>query len=67
MARDTEMFWEDIELKIYPDPFGPSGQIPLMNKKARSKNTLKPKAHLKWIFMDTIPATAIVLTSVTTF
>ena len=29
-----------------------------MNKKARSKNQLKPKAHFKWVFMDTIPETS---------
>ena len=28
-----------------------------MNKKARSKNPLKPKAPFKWIFMDIIPST----------
>ena len=29
-----------------------------MNKKARSKIPLKPKAPFKWVFMDTIPSTA---------
>ena len=29
-----------------------------MNKKARSQNTLKPKTHFKWVFMDIIPSTA---------
>ena len=29
-----------------------------MNKKARSKNPLKPKAPFKWFFMDIIPSTA---------
>ena len=29
-----------------------------MNKKARSKLLLKPKAPFKWVFMDIIPATA---------
>ena len=29
-----------------------------MNKKARSKNPLKPKATSKWGFMDIIPSTA---------
>ena len=28
-----------------------------MNKKARSKLTLKPKAPFKWVFMDIIPST----------
>ena len=29
-----------------------------MNKKARSKITLKPRAPFKWVFTDTIPSTA---------
>ena len=29
-----------------------------MDKKARSKNRLKPKSPFKWDFMDIIPATA---------
>ena len=39
-----------------------------MNKKARSKIPLKPKALLKWVFMDLIPSTdSKSLTSDTTF
>ena len=39
-----------------------------MNKKARSKIPLKPKAPFKWVFMDIIPSTASrSLTSDTTF
>ena len=39
-----------------------------MNKKARSKIPLKPKAPFKWVFMDIIPSTALKsLTSDTTF
>ena len=39
-----------------------------MNKKARSKNPLKPKAPFKWVFMDVIPSTASkILTSETNF
>ena len=39
-----------------------------MNKKARSKNPLKPKAPFKWDFMDIIPSTAPkTFTSDTTF
>ena len=39
-----------------------------MNKKARSKIPLKPKAPFKWVFMDIIPSTASKsLTSDTTF
>ena len=47
MAGDTENVWKDIELRIYTDPFCTSCQISSMNKKARSKNPLKPKAHFK--------------------
>ena len=39
-----------------------------MNKKARSKIPLKPKAPFKWVCMDIIPSTASkILTSDTTF
>ena len=39
-----------------------------MNKKARSKIPLKPKAPFKWVFMEIIPSTASKsLTSDTTF
>ena len=39
-----------------------------MNKKARSKIPLKPKAPFKWVFMDIIPSTTPKsLTSDTTF
>ena len=39
-----------------------------MEKKARSKITLKPKSPFKWVFMDIIPSTASkILTSDKTF
>ena len=39
-----------------------------MNKKARSKITLKPKVPFKWVFTDIVPSTAPKsLTSNTTF
>ena len=40
---DTSNVWEDVELRIYPDPFCTSCQIYSMNKKVRSKIPLKPK------------------------
>ena len=58
LAGDTANVWEDVELRIYPDPFCTSCQISSMNKKARSKIPLKPKAPFKWFFMDIIPSTA---------
>ena len=68
LAGYTEMFWEDVELRIDPDPFCTSCQISSMEKKARSKITLKPKAPFKWVFMDIITSTAPKrLTSDTTF
>ena len=54
---DTANVWEDVEIRIYPDPFCPSCKISSMNKKARSKFPLKPKAPFKWVFMDIIPST----------
>ena len=47
MGGDTENVCQDIELRIYPDPHFTSCQLYSMNKKAGSKNTLKPKAYLK--------------------
>ena len=47
MARNSANVWQDIELRIYPDPFFSSCQISPMNKKAGSKNPLRPKAPFK--------------------
>ena len=58
LAGDAANVWEDVELRIYPDPFCTSSQISSMNKKARSKIPLKPKEPFKWVFMDIIPSTA---------
>ena len=58
MSIDTANFWQDIELRIYPEPFCTSCQISSMNKKSGSKNPLKPKAPFKWVFMDIIPETS---------
>ena len=61
-------FWEDIALRIDLEPFCTSCQKQSMNKKARFKIPLKPKAPFKWVFMDIIPSTAPKsLTSDTTF
>ena len=68
LAVDTTNVWEDVELRIDPGPFCTSCQIYSMNKKARSKIPLKPKAPFKWVFMDIIPSTAPkILISDTTF
>ena len=56
LAGDTTNVWEDVELRIYPDPFCTSCQISSINKKARSKIPLNPKAPFKWVFMDLIPS-----------
>ena len=58
IAGDTTNVWEDAELKIDPDPFCTSCKFSSMNKKARSKIPLNPKAPFKWVFMDIIPSTA---------
>ena len=58
IAGDTANVWEYAELKIDPDPFCTSCKISSMNKKARSKLPLMPKAPFKWVFMDIIPSTA---------
>ena len=58
LSGDTANIWEDIELRTDPDPFCTSCQISSMNKNARSKIPLNPKAPFKWVFMDIIPSTA---------
>ena len=58
LAGDTANFREDVELRIYPDPFCTSCQTSPMNKNARSKTPLKPKAPFKWVFMDIVPSRA---------
>ena len=68
MAGDTANVWEDVDIRIDPDPFCTSCQISSMNKKARYKSLLKPKELFKWVFMDIIPSTASkILTGDTTF
>ena len=58
IAGDTDNVWEDVELRIDPYPFCTSCKISSMNKKARSKLPLNPKAPFKRVFTDIIPSTA---------
>ena len=58
IAGDTANVWKDVELTIDTELFCTSCQISSMNKKARFKNPLKPKAPFKWVFMDIIPETS---------
>ena len=44
LAGDTDTFWEDVELRIHLGHFCTSCQISSMNKNARSKIPLNPKA-----------------------
>ena len=68
LSGDTANVWEDVELRIDPDPFCASCQKNSMNKKDRSKIPLKTKAPFKWDFMYIITSTAPKsLTSDTTF
>ena len=55
---DIEFFWNDIELRIYPDPFYTSCQISTMCKKSVPKTPLKPKKPFKWVLRDTITDTS---------
>ena len=62
------MFWQDIELRLYPDPFYASYQISKINRSSRSKTPMNPKIPFKYYFMDTIPAiSSNFLTEYTTF
>ena len=46
---DTANVWEDVEFRIYPDPFCTLCQISSMNKKVMSEIPLKPKAPFKCV------------------
>ena len=48
MDGNTDNVQEDIDLRIDPDPFCTLSHISSMNKKARSNNPIKPKAHFNW-------------------
>ena len=68
MAWDTANTWGDKKLRIYTDLFCTSYQNIYMNKKARTKNPMNPKAPFKWVLMGILPSTAPKhLTSDTTF
>ena len=47
LTVDTETFWQDIELRVDPDPLCTSCQIYTINKKARSKISLKSNRKFK--------------------
>ena len=49
LAGDTANVWENVELRIDPDPFCTSCQISSFNKKAGSKIPLNTKAPFKWV------------------
>ena len=49
LAGDTANVWEDVDLRIDPDPFCTSCKISSMNKKSRSNIPLKPRAPFKWV------------------
>ena len=49
MSRDTANVWEDVELRICPDPFYTSCKISSMNKKARCNIPLMQKSPFNWV------------------
>ena len=60
--------WDDVDLRIDSDNFCKTCQISSMNKKARSKIPLKPKAPFKLVFINIVTSTAPkISTSDTTF
>ena len=52
----TEMFWQDIDLRVDSEPFCTPCHISTINEKYISKTPLKPKTPFNWVFMDIIPA-----------
>ena len=57
LTEDTAYILEDIDLRIYPDPFCTECQTSSTNKKDGSKNPLKPKAPFKCFCFNIIPLT----------
>ena len=49
LAGNSANVWENLEIRIDPDPFCTSCQIYLLNKNARSKIPLKSEAPFKWV------------------
>ena len=58
LAGYNAIFWQDIEIRIYPDPFCTSCQISTINKKSISKTPLNPKTPFKWVLIDIVSATS---------
>ena len=54
LSRYTVNIWEDVDLRIYPDPFCTSCQIYSINKEARHKNPLEGCLWLEWNFRPSI-------------
>ena len=52
----AENVWQDIWIRVFPDPFCTSCQISTINKKPGSKSPLKTNTPFKWVFMDIISA-----------
>ena len=57
MTGDNANVWEDIDIRIDPDPVCPSCQIYSMHKKSRSKIPLKLRSPFKWGYIYIIPST----------
>ena len=56
LAADAAGLWEDVEIRMDPDPFCTSCKVATITKKSRSKQPLDPVGPLKWVFMDIIPS-----------
>ena len=56
LAGYTEVFWQEIQLRVYPEPFCTPYQIFTINKNYISKKPLNLKIPSKWAFMDIVPA-----------
>ena len=68
LAGDTENVWQEIELRVDPDPFFKSCQIFTINKKYIPKTPLNPKTPFKWLFVDIISSiSSKILTKETNF
>ena len=57
MSGDTEKFWQDIGIRIYPDPFFASCKISTINKNSGSNSYVNPNTSFKWVSIEIIAAT----------
>ena len=52
LAGDSDKVWKETELRVDPDLFCTSFQIPTTNKNPISRIKLNTKTPFRWVFID---------------